>query len=576
MELKQFLLSYTDKISKSAEAMCTDKSLVYDTIYLAVIKTKQRYKGLANKERAVEICISLMKQPKKHVKENFSSVEDCIEKALAAKVVPWRRIVSAVAVVLAVAMIVPSVLPDKVRTVDASGFVMEGTTALENLVKDSDVQLKNLHVPEELGAADPRVIADHVYGARGNVFCETVTTANGVTLYFLSYVDTETKKAECIVYEAHTDGWKEAGRFEVNFYVDRYWAEKYDEEEKRYYHEWETYYSVSRVYALADEKGGAFLISHYSNGIQIHYYGANGEVTYLNQLWLSEKTIISSDSGTHGSSNGWGNLFKAVYDQARSSIALYASIDNHYMDDEFRSLVFFTFDTKSNAFSETVTVPENSISPFLMIDSGCYDGKGGWYFTGEAYLGNADNGADEYAVSLIHVKDGQIISTVPLGTSNVLSNDIDLGMLEVIDGQVHLVYYTKNARYYMIYNESGEVVQKRKFYNVSSDKTEYLDFFLHDGELYFLCFINGTYVVLARVPEDGYSVKVGEFLFPAKMDNTGSMFFTDKHLTPSVTGGNIVNMIIPASKDGQLVGVDPNRSTYFFQIVLGESTESEE
>jgi hypothetical protein len=240
------------------------------------------------------------------------------------------------------------------------------------------------------------------------------------------------------------------------------------------------------------------------------------------------------------------------------------------------NMVFFTFDTKSNAFSETVTVPEDSISPFLMNDSGCYDGKGGWYFTGEAHLGNADNGADEYAVSLIHVKDGQITSTVPLGTSNVLSNNIQLGLLEVIDGQVHLVYYTKNARYYMIYNESGEVVQKRKFYNVNSDKTEYLDFFLYEGELYFLCIINGTYVVLARVPEDGYSVKVGEFLFPAKMDNTGSMFFTNKHLTPSVTGGNIVNMIIPASKDGQWVGVDPNRTTYFFQIVLDENTKPEE
>ena len=35
-------------------------------------------------------------------------------------------------------------------------------------------------------------------------------------------------------------------------------------------------------------------------------------------------------------------------------------------------------------------------------------------------------------------------------------------------------------------------------------------------------------------------------------------------------------MIIPASKDGQWVGVDPNRTTYFFQIVLDENTKPEE
>ena len=50
------------RLQQAAEAVCTDKAFVYDTIYLAVIKTKQKYKKLANKERVVDVCISLMKK----------------------------------------------------------------------------------------------------------------------------------------------------------------------------------------------------------------------------------------------------------------------------------------------------------------------------------------------------------------------------------------------------------------------------------------------------------------------------------------------------------------------------------
>ena len=137
MELRQLLLQNTSKLLQTAETVCTDKAFVYDTIYLAVIKTKQKYKKLANKERAVDVCISLMKQPKKHVNQSFSSVEDCIEKALAAKVVPWKPIVSAVAVVLAAAIILPFCLPEKPLTIDPVGFVMENTESFGNSFGDN-------------------------------------------------------------------------------------------------------------------------------------------------------------------------------------------------------------------------------------------------------------------------------------------------------------------------------------------------------------------------------------------------------------------------------------------------------
>ena len=34
------------RLQQAAETVCADKAFVYDTIYLAVIKTKQKYKKL--------------------------------------------------------------------------------------------------------------------------------------------------------------------------------------------------------------------------------------------------------------------------------------------------------------------------------------------------------------------------------------------------------------------------------------------------------------------------------------------------------------------------------------------------
>ena len=175
------------RLQQAAEAVCTDPSLVYDTIYLAVIKTKQKYKKLANKERAVDVCISLMKQPKKHVKESFSSVEDCIEKALSAKVVPWRWIVSAVAVVLAVAIILPFCLPEKPLVIDPVGFVMENTESFGNSIGENETYVKNYHNLKDLGGPDNAQLAgENYWGGGGHIKFELLTMENGST--YMAYV----------------------------------------------------------------------------------------------------------------------------------------------------------------------------------------------------------------------------------------------------------------------------------------------------------------------------------------------------------------------------------------------------
>ena len=154
-KLKENLLENAMPLEQAAEAVCTDKAFVYDAVYSAVVKTKQKYKKLVNKDRAVDICISLMKQPRKHVKLNFTSVEDCIEKALAAKTVPWRPIVSIVAVVLAAAIILPFCLQKAPISIDPKGFVMEGTRVLVNQTEGNDIVLQNFHELTALGIADP-------------------------------------------------------------------------------------------------------------------------------------------------------------------------------------------------------------------------------------------------------------------------------------------------------------------------------------------------------------------------------------------------------------------------------------
>ena len=132
IELGSILKQNAEILTSAAELLCSDKNYIYDVIYLATYQTKQKYKKLANKERAVEVCISLMKQPRKHMKHNFSSVEDCIEKALAAKIVPWKPIVSAVAVLLASTILVSSYLPGNSQPVAVGGFEMENTSSIAN------------------------------------------------------------------------------------------------------------------------------------------------------------------------------------------------------------------------------------------------------------------------------------------------------------------------------------------------------------------------------------------------------------------------------------------------------------
>ena len=580
--LTKLLSENSDRLAQAAKAICTDEAFVHDTIYLAIIKTKQKYKKLANKERAVDVCISLMKQPKKHVKESFSSVEDCIEKALSAKVVPWRWIVSAVAVVLAVAMIVPSVLPDKVRTVDASGFVMEGAVALENLIEGSNVQLKNLHEPKDFGVLDSETLPDPRHEKSltlkdiEHVRYETVTTANGVTLFFMVYVHKDEKRSECIVYEAHEDGWHEAGRFETAYFVtNMYLGQLYHENGKDYSGR-HTFFWPSRITTLPDEAGNVYILTNYRNGLQMHCYNADGTIEELDHIWLDDGS--QHFNRYEDVSNDWTSDIYAFWDVNTNFIEIYTQTSHLTMDENLNEYQFFFlgFDVMEEKFREKVTADEDfkTVTDGLGPDLILYDTNGGYYMASnvfDAEAGFDENGDYTLRYSLSYVRDGKILWSIPIDQGKSAGDRIRPCLLAKDAEGIHLMFSSNRGNYCMLLNEAGEIVKKYRFYAPSTDSIRYLLFFRHEGENYYLCYINDTYLVLARVGEDGYPVRVGEYLYPDELKYT--FVFGSRHKTSFISGGNVLNLIAPGTKNRADGSYPP---TYFVQILLGEAVESEE
>ena len=363
MELRQLLLQNTSKLLQAAEAVCVDKGFIYDTVYLAVIKTKQKYKKLANKERAVEVCISLMKQPRKHVNQNFSSVEDCIEKALAAKVVPWRWIVSAVAVVLAAAIILPLCLPEGVFSAEIGGFEMENTISIGNGYSDNGTYLKNLHAVEDFGGPNLTELTgtDMTQNLSGKLYHDTVTTSDDVTYMATAYLREDERNAEFILYRAETFGWIEIGRAPIGIYAT---TESYDGKET-------IHYGISSVYLLCDQRNNVYVVSNYRDGVQIHQCTPNGSFSLLGKQKLAD--LRSYTSSPVIASNIWINYSYAVLDEGTQTIAFLCDSNIPFLSSGGNStnnpeICVTTYDLKKQAFNDlsilkisVVDIPWDSI-----------------------------------------------------------------------------------------------------------------------------------------------------------------------------------------------------------------------
>ena len=522
------------RLQQAAEAVCTDKAFVYDTIYLAVIKTKQKYKKLANKERAVDVCISLMKQPKKHVKQSFSSVEDCIEKAMAAKIVPWKPILSAVAVVLAAVIVIPFCLPKEPTYVDPKGFVMTGAQTLANQVDGNGTVLQNFHIIPNLGAHDPVELAgvdmNRSVSSVGRVSYECITTSLGTTLLVQSYVNGTTKKAEFILYEAQEDGWHEVGQSDIRFKVQ---TASYGND-----------YNLEPIQLVADEAGNVFIISAYEDGVQIHQYSTNKDFKLVAQCALSKRKQIIGPYGI------------IVYTSQLDMLANYENQSNQIQilcRDEIDYHVYhtylFTFDLVTGQLSEPHHA--ESLDSLGSITNLFASKDGQLYFSAHQALSNNNNEASTIDYSIFsYSQDSGLTEIINYGTfrPGATAKNISPYLLKVVDDKIHFVYKNGTLTDYVIY-ENGVELSRVHVQRLSTDSIEAMGFFFYDGTPYYLEQINNRYVALAQVA-DGKTVKIAEFELPG---HYSSFCYTANHGLHLDASAGVVNFII-----GKIDGSNPS------------------
>ena len=539
-KLEYVLKQSAHKLEESSMEICADRSFVHDTIYLAVIKTKQKYKKLANKERAVEVCISLMRQPRKHVKQSFTSVEDCIEKALAAKVVPWKPIVSAVAVVLAAAIILPFYLPKKPTYTDPKGFVMDGTQTFVNNVAEYGVFLQNYHKLSDLGGPTMRDLAGYDFKVDSQaVRYDTLTTVNGETFLLAAYVNADTKVAEFILYKAHIDGWHEVGKDTIEYVVT---SVAVNGEQK-------SFFNINHVALLSDEDGTVYVLTSYNEGLQIHEYTTNGKFQLCDQISLhSHSQLLSSGKIT---TDHLGSI-DLCYNKATNHIDIVCSIA---VDAYSSKPCFLSFDLKTKTFDQP-TYPGEALSAVSRIDSLCADADGNLYFVAicEEFKGNLITRVNHY---IYRVKEGEI---TPF--AHFLDNTrYSILFLAYNNGLIHLVYQAGTTTYHEAYDTNGAQLTKEKVLATTKDTHRTLFYFVMNGHLHFVEEIDNTYVTIGK-KIDGDTVKIAEFRLPAKMDGT---VFAMQHPSPYLSSGNILNYIVGYIEEGD---VYREADAHFLQIIL--------
>ena len=553
-DLKAHLLQNTTRLTQAATNIQLDSSLFYDAIYLAVIKTRQKYKKLVNKNRAVDVCISLMKQPRKHVKQSFESVEDCIEKAMAAKIVPWKPILSAAAVVLVAAIILPFCLPKKPVTIDPKGFVMEGTQVLANRLEGNDVQLKNFHKISDLGAANIRELANTELNADGTDVGDAQyrihTTSNGITFLVQVYVNADTKKSEFILYKGETNGWHEVGRDTVKYQVDS----------ARVDGVWKTIFRADPTLSLfSDPSGNLYILSCYDEGLQIHLFDTNDEFRMLDQIWLLEHKQVSSESGYNMQTAKID--FSFSYNPANEVVSIMCLCETSFLTFDMR---FVAFDLNKKSFSIPKSTDQD-ITTFENITAIAPTDNGEFYFLSSEDTIHSATSWDSYYYIYHCDSSGNIINKIPYGERIKNSqNLVDNYLLEVRDGNLHFVYRKGAITYYSIY-QNGVEISKTRVYAITTDSFDYMAFFFHDNDLYYMVEIDNKYISIVKTLESNVE-KVAEFEMPFTFDEFSFLSSRGVREPHFVVANGVLNYIIGeydrANYHWEYV------SSYFFQIVL--------
>ena len=547
MELKETLLAAKSRLFEAAKEVCSDKAFAYDILYLAVLKTKQRYKKLINKDRTVYFCISLMKQPKKHVKQSFESVEDCIEKALVAKVVSWKPILSAVAVVLAAAIVVPFCLSEEPTYVNPKGFTMSGAMAFTNNTGSDSITLQNYHKISELGVHDIFELSGVEMGvsgfANGDARYKAITTTLGTTLLTQSYVNGNTKKAEFILYKAYEDGWHEVGRDNIRFQVTTHPRLGQS-------------YTIDNTELLVVPNGDAYIVSTYEEGIQIHKYGADGSFQFIGKCYISKRHTVINPAASVTS-------FLKVslcYDKHTNRIHLLCKAEQSY---RVEKAYYISFDITTQKFSEPYHIERLDDAGITVMGQLCPDESGGVYF---ALREIPDGESPSILHYIYHIDNNKNLSCIVQygaykSSANASSQIIEPRSLEFINGELHFIYRNGLRTDYIVYQDG---IEKSRMHVASftTDPGSYMGFFFHEDTLYYAALINYQYVCLAKVTNEK-TEKVAEFELP--ITNLSCSAYTDTYGMKLDTSNGTINYIVGEIEHAESSNV---LSSYFFQIIL--------
>ena len=552
--LKQLLTAKSDALLQAADRACIDKSLVYDTIYLAVIKTKQKYKKLANKERAVDVCISLMKQPRKHVKESLTSVEDCIEKALSAKVVPWRPIISAVAIVLAAAILIPLCLTGNSQPVEIGGFEMENTISIGNSYSDNGTYIKNFHKVEDFGGPDLTELTgtDLTESLSKRLYYNVITTPDDITYMVVAHLNKgDVVSAEFILYRADLSGWTELARAPIGYFSNTITLYGEDPTYNR---------TIDNVFLFYDQKGNLYIVSNYNEGVQIHQYTKDGVFAEIGKKKLADLRIYEASSVQ--TKNNWINFSYAHFDEKAQTITFMCDSPIPFLSANGNStdkpeICVVTFDLRERTFSEPLYF-ENERS----YSKGIYpDNEGGLYMLFYDYLDTTypfgPYLANYMGVFLYHLKDN-ILSEVLLVSNDNLSVS-DIRMFEVDDeGAIHIVYTAqvngRCIRYVKIVGD--EIVTSYEIASTSEDASisGFMTAYRKDDRIYFTELVLNKYILFSWT--DGTKTeRLAEFALPQEY----AIYDSRKKIITPIAQGCILNLILSDH---------PVQETYFGQIIF--------
>ena len=544
------LMKHAARLQQAAETVCTDKAFVYDTIYLAVIKTKQKYKKLVNKERATDVCISLMKQPRKHVKQNFSSVEDCIEKALAAKVVPWKPIISVIAAVLAVAIILPFCLPEQSVHTDVDGFVMNNSLSLADRVGDTGTYIKNIHSIPNLGGPDTMLLAGQELRKDGVIYYDLYTAQNGVTYLACGYTngylaDRGKASAELILYRAETTGWVKIGSFPIASFSRTFENDMGIQSR----------FSIDPIRIVSDKNGVLYIISVYKEGVQIHQYKDADGLSLVDAVKIADYKNFQLIPGTY--TTDWCTNFCVCYSDATNSFEI--AIDTASEDESSEiphsgKLCFISYDIESQKFSEPFYHKESSVTNITA------DENGGLYFLSSEYINDSENPLDSQMKNrghyLYYLNDGKVTS-LGLITDPRLTSATQVPFFEYSGNKLHIVYdsgLSKKSFYVTVQN--GEIISSSSISPSSSGAIySYIGYFLSNDALYVLELIDKEYLAFSRVAESKNKA-IAEFALERAYYS--APYIQNRNGASLMSCGNVINILMN----------DAENNPYFFQIIL--------